>query len=326
MLKVFEKSTLLQVVIILATTALLWVPDIISPIPMPAPNGFAQLYSLVYSIGPSSTVATAAAVVLILLGGLSLNLLLANVGLVSQNSLLPTLLYILFMSAGASTLTPQLIVNVLVVVLVNLLLLRSSHLTIPTDKIFGASVVIGFCTLFYLPALALVLTYIFVAVSYRLYRWRDWVVFLLGFLAPCLPLWAVLFFDGSLAESFSSMADTLSTLHFSLPASLSLSVVANAALTILFVTSLLALWSQLGEHTVVWKKNAITVMLITVAALVMIPFTGGVPFNLQFLAVPCALSASLWFAAGGHRFKRSRRRCRLYDLLFLITLMAALLC
>ena len=328
MLKVFEKSTLLQVVIILATTALLWVPDIIAPVPMSAPNGFAPLYSLVYSIGLSSTVAIATAIVLILLGGLSLNLLLANIGLVSQNSLLPTLLYILFMSAGASTLTPQLIVNVLVVILVNLLMLRSTHLTIPTDKIFGAAVVIGICTLFYLPALALILTYIFVAVSYRLYRWRDWIIFLLGILAPYLPVWAILFFNDSLAESFSSMADTLSTLHFSLPTPHSLSVIANTALTILFVTSLLTLWSRLSEHTIVWKKNAITVMLITVAALVMIPFTGSIPFNLQFLAVPCALSASLWFAAGSHRLNRSQRkwRSRLYDLLFLITLIAALLC
>ena len=59
--KLFEKNTVMQVVIILATLALLWVRPMFSPEPMPAPDGYAPLYSLVYNLSMPPVVAMVAA-------------------------------------------------------------------------------------------------------------------------------------------------------------------------------------------------------------------------------------------------------------------------
>ncbi|MGX8712594.1 MAG: hypothetical protein ACSW8I_02760 [bacterium] len=328
MLRLFEKNTLLQVVIILAVMAILWVPAFGSPIPMTPPDGFAPLYSLVYSIGLSPWVSLIIAIILILLGGVFLNLLLVNVGLVSQNSLLPTFLYILLMSAGADTLYPTMIVSTLAIVMVNLLMLRSTHLTIPSNKIFGAAAIIGICTLFYLPSIALIFTYILVAISYRLYSWRDWIVFLLGLLAPYIPVWAVLFFTDGITNSFDSMANTFSAVSIHIGETGTLQSIANITLLFLFFISLFVLWSRLSECTIVWKKNASTVMLITVAALAMLPYSSLLPFNLHFIAIPDALCTSLWLASANRRRSNSHRKwsTHLYDLILVVILIAALLC
>ena len=79
MLKLFERNTGLQVIIILVVAVLLWIQPLAHPEPMPAPDGFAPLYSLIYHIGLSPLVAVIIAMLLVLLGGFFLNLIMTNV-------------------------------------------------------------------------------------------------------------------------------------------------------------------------------------------------------------------------------------------------------
>lgn len=333
MLKLFEKSTGIQIIVILAVTILLWLPALADPQPMEPSPSFAPLYSLFYSLSISPLLSVIIAMVLVTVGGILLNLMLANAGLVSQNSLLPTLYYILFMSATAETLSPTLIVGVLAIAFVRLLLLHSTLLTISSDKIFGATAIIGICSLFYLPSLVLLLAYLLVAISYSLYNWRDWMMLLLGFLAPYLLLWTVFFLNGTLSESFSAMTapltpSPLSTSNFQF----SISIVANAILLLTFAVSLFVLWRRFGEKTTLWQKNATAVLMPTVAALVLIFYsTPSFPVNLQFFSIPFALCASLRFTTNTHlhsRYSLNRHQWKNYlkDVLFIIIIAAAIAC
>jgi hypothetical protein len=269
MLKLFEKSTGFQVVVILVVTILLWMHALAHPQPMTPPDTFAPLYGLLYSLSLSPFLSVLIAMLLVIAGGILLNLMLSNAGLVSQNSLLPTLFYILFMSATADTLTPTLIVGVLAIAFVSMLLLHSTLLTIPSDKIFGATALIGICSLIYLPSLTLLIAYLLVAVSYRLYSWRDWMVLLLGLLAPYLLLWIILFLKRHPSpESFPGNCGHLSPSQFSiLNSQFSLSLAANIVLLLVFLVSLFTLWRRFGEKTTLWQKNATAVVMPTVAAL-----------------------------------------------------------
>ena len=330
MLKLFERNTIFQVVVILVVTILLWLPHLSSPQPMPEPAPFAPLYSLLYNCHFSPLLAVLLAIVLVVGGGIHLNLILANVGLVSQNSLSPTLFYILFMSATADTLSPTLIVGFLVIAFVRLTLLHSTLLTISSDKVFGATALIGICSLFYLPSLLLLLSYLLVAVSYRLYSWRDWMVLLLGLLAPYILLWTVLYLNDSLAESFPAMAASLIPPQFSILISqFSITLVANSILLLFLDVSLFVLWRSFGEKTTLWQKNATAVMLPTVSAIALIFYAPAFPINLQFFAIPFALCATLRFTSThSNSFGRQRHQWKnhLKDLLFLIVIVAAILC
>ena len=332
MLRLFEKSTGIQIVVILAVTMLLWFPALAAPQPMAPPDSFAPLYSLLYSLSPSPLLSVLLAIVLVTVGGILLNLMLAKASLVSQNSLLPTLYYILFMSAAADTLSPTLIVGVLSIAFVRMLLLHSTLLSISSDKIFGATAIIGICSLFYLPSLALLVAYLLVAISYSLYGWRDWMMLLFGLLAPYLLLWTVLFLDDSLAGSFAAMGTVLSDFH--VPFSnlkFSLSLVANAVLIITFAVSHFVLWRHFGEKTTHWQKNATAVLMPIVSAMVLIFYDPTQPVNLQFFAIPFALCASLRFTSDTRhysRYTRNRHPWRNYlrDFLFVIVIAAAVVC
>ena len=334
MLKLFERNTVFQIVVILVVTTLLWLPHLAAPQPMTEPSAFAPLYGLLYSLSLSPLAAVIIAIVLVIVGGILLNLMLANAGLVSQNSLLPTFFYILFMSATADTLSPTLIVGIVAIAFVNMLLIHSTLLTIPSSKIFGATALIGICSLFYLPSLMLLIAYLLVAISYRLYGWRDWMVLLLGLLAPYVLLWIILYMNGTLAESFPAMAAVLTPPHLAtVNFQFSLSLVANAILLLVFLVSLFVHWRRFGERTTHWQKNATAVVMPTVAALGLLLYNPTLPVNLQFLAIPFAFCATVRFTlntqhssfSARHSF-RHQWRSHLKDLLFVIVIVAAIVC
>lgn len=330
MLKLFEKNTGIQVIVILMVTVLLWLRQLRDPQPLPTADGFAPLYNLLHGLGLVPLAGVIIAMLLVFLGGLGLNLMLTNAGLVSQKSLLPALYYILFMSAGAETLSPTLIAGLLCIAFTRLLLLHSTLLTIPINKIFGATAIIGISTMFYLPSLALLVSYLLVAINYRLYSWRDWLVMLLGLLAPYMLLWMILFMNGGLEESFMAMSDGLvPQMDFQLPA-FSLSLAANALLCLFFVISLVLLLSRHGSKTALIQKNTSAVLMPTVAALAMMLYMPVLPVNLQLFAMPFALCASLRFPAetSTSRYYRSRNRWKSHvrDFLFLTIIAAAVVC
>lgn len=331
MLKLFEKNAGIQAAVILVAMVLLWLQPLAHPQPMAPADGFAPLYNLLYALHLSPLAAVILSMVLIMVGGVSLNLMLVHANLVSQNSLLPTLLYTLFMSAGADTLSPTLLVGVVAIAFVSVLMLHGTLLTVTSDKIFGATALIGICSMIYLPSLALLLTYLLIVVSYRLYGWRDWMVMLLGLLAPYIPLWVVLMFTDSLSGSFVSMAETFGTFGLRVGECTFLEGAANTVLLLVFAVNLITLWSRMGEKTVMWQKNATTVMLPAVAALGMLPFGMLFPVNLQLFAIPFTLCADARFSSESrrkyhHPTSRRKWRDRLYGLLFLMVLVAAILC
>ena len=317
MLKLFEKSTVVQALVILLVTALLWFKSFINPQPMMPTDNYAPLYNLLCSLHPSPVLSTIIAMTLVVLGGFFFNIMVAGVGLASQNSLLPTLLFIMAMSAVSPALTPSLLAALIVIAIIK-----------TADKIFGVASLIGIASMIYLPALTLVAAYLLIAVNYRLYSWRDWMVFLLGLLAPYLLLWSVQLFTDDLVDGFAAMGDELSNLTLTVGSFSTLQSIANITLLAAFLVSLFVVWRRLGDKPIVWQKNATTVMLVTVAAIAMLPFTQVYPVNLQFFAVPFAFCLSQRFALSSHRSRTSRSswRSHLFDILFILILIAAVVC
>ena len=166
--------------------------------------------------------------------------------------------------------------------------------------------------------------------GYRLYNWRDWMVLLLGLLAPYLLLWTILYMTGGLEESFMALKATLTpSAHWQLP-SFDIAVAAHAVLLLFFAVSLFVLLSRFKEKTTLWQKNTLAVVMPAVAAIVAALYSPVISVNLQFFAVPFALCASLRFSSTTRHYSASRhhRQWRTYlkDLLFLIVIAAAVIC
>ena len=330
MLKLFRKNMAVQALLILVALIILWLRALIAPTPMVASaETDGVLYTVLYGwLSGVPLLGVIIAMVLVLAEGLVLNILLSDMGLVPQTTLLPTLLYIILMSAPASTITPILLVNGAMIACVALLMLRGTLLTIPASRICSATALIGLCSLFYLPALALVVSYLFVAISFRLYNWRDIVALLLGLLAPYVLLVTVLYMTDGLSAWWSTTAAALGGFAFNFAFDESLPLIANIILVLIVAASIFMLWGKLSEHPVLWQKNASTVMLLSVGGIIMLFYTNVLPMNLAFFAIPFALCGThmLLPRSNVSTYGRRKERLWIYDVILIVTLIGAIIC
>lgn len=329
MLKIFGKSILLQAATIAAATLLLWWRPLANPTVIATGSHDGILFQLIASwLEPVPLVGVVLAIVLVLGGGITLNLMLARTNLTSQTSLLPTLLYTIMMSAPATTLNPAMFVGLALVACVGQLTLHGTLLTIPTQKICNATALIGIASLFYVPAIAFVASYLLTVISYRLYGWRDWTALLLGLLAPYISLVLVLLMTNDLPQWWQQTTESFSLFGTGGGRKEPLQVIATATLALIVVASIMHLWSKLGEKIVVWQKNATVIMLLFVGGLATIICSQTYPIQFALFAVPFALCGTHLFSASpsAHGTRPKAIRTWVPDLLFILTIASALLC
>lgn len=326
-MKLFNQSILLQAAVILVATLALWVPALAAPVAMPTAGGGAPLYNLLVQwLQPVPLAAVIIAMVAVVTEGVMLNLLLANAGLTSQNSLLPTLLFIIAMSAPATTLTPMVPVAALTIACLQQLTLKGTLLTISVERACAATAMIGLASLFYLPATLLILSYMLVAINYRLYSWKDWAAMILGFIAPYVLLATVLMFTGGLQEWWQSVTDTVDNIHPHAGSFTPLQAVCNVALAVALLAGMVSVWSLSGERTVVWQKNASNSLTIIVGALAILAVTQLFPIDMQLVAIPFAFCLTCLLTPPTRTMTRRKRKEWVYTLILILIFIAALIC
>lgn len=326
---IFKQSIVIQAVVILLATAALWGAALVVPQPMPSPQGSDVLYGVLYGwFAGTPKLAAIIGLLLVVAGGIMLNILLVDLNLTAQNSLLPTLLYIICMSASAMTLTPMTVVSLLMVWCMWQLAIKGTLLTIPPERACATTALIGVSSMFYLPATLLIISYMLVSINYRLYSWRDWVILLLGFAAPYVILVTVLLFTGGLAGWWQGVADAFSNIHLTVSQTPVLSIIGGLILVVALIAGLVSILQRSGESMVQWQKNAITMLCIIPGAVAMLVFSRLYPIDMQFFALPFTFGVALLLTTTQHSssFDRKKRRDWVYTLILILLFVAAMIC
>ena len=326
MMKLFSQNILVQAVVIVAAMVMLWWNALATPQPMTASDG-ALLYGIVANwLAPLPLLGVILAMMLVLAEGVLLNILLVDHGLAPQNSMLPTLLYVVCASAAATTLTPMLLSAALLIACTQQLLLKGSLLTISTERACAATAFIGLASLFYLPSALMLVAYLLVAVNYRLYSWKDWSVLFLGFLAPYLLVATVLYMTDGLAQWFGSIVAAFADVHIRIGEFTTLQAVGNAVLILLLLAGVVSVWNISGERTVLWQKNAATMLAYLFGTVAMLFVTRLFTVDMQTAAVSFSFCVACLLMPPTRTAARKKRREWLPALLLVITIVAALLC
>ena len=327
MLKVFNRNMIVQVLLAIAVLVALWLPAMLTSASMQNVDGAGVLYSMLYSwLGGSPGWAIALSMVLVAAEGVALNLILASAGIVSQTSLMPTLLYIIAASATSQPLSPIILTNAALIVFVSQLMLHGMLLTVSTTKICSATAMLGLCTMIYTPAVVFLLSYLLIVINYRLYNWRDWMALVLGFAAPYVLLVVVLYLGGGLGEWWEGIS--FPSLHNRLQTDTATGAIANIAVVAVMIIALFSLMSRMGETPVIWQKNSTTVLLLVVGGLALLPLTRLFPIDTAVFAIPFALSGNhLLLPATGHSAHTSHRTKQwVRETLFIVLIAASLIC
>lgn len=331
MIKLFLSNIILQAVLVFVALVLFWIRPLVAPAPMDAGEHPAVLYGLVCQLLHSlPRLAVVFAMLLILAEGIYVNVLLANIGLVPQNSLLPSLLYVLAFSVAPTTLTPAILASGFIIVALDQLLLRGSLLTIPSSKVCGATMLISIASLFYQPAILFVVSYLLIAANYRLYNWRDWMVMLLGLAIPYTALLLILYLCETITPwwqtTLSAFQLSAASPHFS-----TLTWIALSVLCSVFIWSLLLVAGRLSERPAVWQRNATTVILITIGGFLVTIFVplSSHPAVFPYLALPSAFCTTRLLLAANDThtgFGRKKNRQLLYNIILILIIIATAVC
>lgn len=320
MLKAFRQNSLLQAIVTLLVTALLWVRAFIAPPVMEVERYFSPLYGLVQGLlSGMPRVAVALALVLVLLEGVWLNIILSNNKMSSVNWLMPTLMFMLAMSWDASqlTVTPMLLSWIALLGAIAQLL-TSGNTSLEVDRNFNASFLVGVAAMCYMPAITFTIPYLLLFVSYKSYQWRDIIVAILGFLAPFFLLVVFAFMTDKLEYYFILFRHDIVNLKPSFDTSGIPKVIANLLFIIILLWALFTQLITMNDSTIQQRINRTIMFLLLVATLLMLPYDTIFTINTQTAALPFAFLTSNLLAT-------DRKRQWISDLAFLLIIITPLI-
>ncbi|MEZ5197927.1 MAG: hypothetical protein R2764_16540 [Bacteroidales bacterium] len=261
LIKVFKTSFLLQYILLLILGGLLWWVSFFYPgtIDLQINPYLTPGYALLDNfIAVNMLTGTISAFSLIMIGAFFLNFILAKFALIPKNTLIPGLVYIVFMSHSTSLLYfHPVVIPAFLMIVVLYFLFQVYTATEAYAQIFNSGFIIAIASFFYFPSFYLILVVWISFIVFRLYYWREWLIVFFGFLTPFLFLWTYFFWIdelhlvfGSYAEYFSGLKPFDFDLQFSI-----LNYIVSAILIIFVLWSVFLVAGDLNEKTISVRKG-----------------------------------------------------------------------
>jgi hypothetical protein len=270
LVQTFKTNYPAQLLLIIVIPLILWFAAFIFPPQMPVTAFDMPLYKLFYTLFSSIPfVSTLLAFLLVYLQALAINNIFASQSLCSKATFLPAFIYMLFMSCDYEfmTLCPILIANTFMILALKLIFCAYESKN-SLDNIYGATLFISLATFTFAPYCFFLLWVLFCLINYSLYRWRYWVISLLGFLTPLLFLAIYYFLKDSLVQNSIFYAQCF----YHLPKLINIAVVPAKIIFYLFciIYSVCAIYSTLqssNNNNISFRKRTNVTILYFVCAI-----------------------------------------------------------
>ncbi len=292
MLKIFRNDIFSQAIIILVIALVMWIGVFLHPQPIPIEGGGPLFYWLTGILSPRW--GTVVAFLLVLVEGFVFNGILYRHKMVSRNTLMPMLFYVMAMSLESPALTPILIGSFLLILAIGQLMLTSTLLSLTSDNIFGAAALVSLATLFCPYMAVFIIPLIISMFTYSLYGWRDWAMIILGLLAPFILVETVYFVTDEFFYRNYLIVYELSNLHFSIQGNWT-NWIGSLLFAVLFVVGLGASLVHSQNRNVNFKKNITAILTFTVGSILFSLYTDIIPICTQAYAIPFACSTTVIF-------------------------------
>jgi hypothetical protein len=298
MLKIFRTDIFMQAVVILIVSVVMWVGVFINPQPIPIDDGGPLFFWLTGHMSPRW--GTIIAFLLVIVEGFIFNGILYRHKMISQNTLMPMLFYIIAMSLGSPTLTPILIGSLLLILAIGQLMLTTTLLSLTPDKIFGAAALVALATLF-CPSMAVFFIPLIIDMfTYSLYGWRDWAMLILGLLAPIILVETIYFVNDEIFYRNYLLLYNLTDLHISAQGSW-VNWTRSLLFAVIFVIGLGAAAVNSQNRNVNFKKNITAILIFAIGSILYSLYSTLIPIPTQAYAIPFACSTTSIFIEPNRR-------------------------
>jgi hypothetical protein len=292
MLKIFRTDIFMQAVIILIVSLVMWIGVFLHPQPIPIDGGGPLFYWITGFMSPR--MGAIVAFLLVIAEGFIFNGILYRHKMITQNTLMPMLFYIVAMSLGSPTLTPILIGSLLLILAIGQLMLTTTLLSLTLDKIFGAAALVSLATLF-CPSMAVFFIPLVIDMfTYSLYGWRDWAMLILGLLAPLILVETIYFVTDEIFYRNYLLLYDLTDLHFRAHGNW-VDWAGSILFAVILVVGLGAAMVNSQNRNVNFKKNITAILIFTIGSIFFSLYSSLIPIPTQAYAIPFACSTTSIF-------------------------------
>lgn len=315
---IFKKSYIHQGAFIAVAAIALWGKTFFSAGPAAVET---EPYSLFYSYLESFALAypmaaVVVAMVLTIAEGLYLNHILVSNNLIHTTTLFPAFAYVLIMGSDAAnhTFTPILFSNIfLLIALQNIInCYNQDH---SYEKVFNASFCIALAFLFYFPSIYMLFFVLATFVVYKLYYWREWLVLLLGFIAPFFSLFAYYYVVDKLNMVLARLSSEAMRFTIIIDISDTAKLICSAVMALFALVSLVSIIGGLPQKVIIYRKKTSVMLLLMLVGILFSLYDIAFPANLQNYAIPLAFMFPTFFLM-------LRKRSKVCNIVFVIFLAA----
>jgi hypothetical protein len=276
-LRFFRSSFPVQYIVIGVIGLLLWSRAFVQPPAMPGPDGPVPLYAVCYSLLHGfPRIATILGFILTLLSAFLLNNLLTGNEVVPKNSSLTALIYIALMSYFPFLLTlHQLSIATLILLMILSRLYKSYNKAESLELTYVSGFLIGVASLFYLP---FILFFVFLLVSFILFRnndWHEWAGAFIGLFTPFIFLAVYYFwFDKFLLKLHEYLQFFLISIDPA-PFRDSSFLILSSIVLVLLIFGLFTGLARLSEKTIEARKKIILLIWLIPVMILSLPFSAS---------------------------------------------------
>lgn len=299
LIKIFRKSYMLQYFLLLLLGILLWVGAFLKPASVESEiNEYLNPgYFLLLSLIGNSALGTKVFAFLMILGGaLLFNFILTKYDLVPKNILIPAMVYMVLMSYSPNLLhMHHTSISGLMIVIVLYFIFQVYAEEQAFPQVFNSGLLIGLASLFYFPSVYFLFFIWITFIVFSLYKWREWLIVLIGFNVPYIFLFTYYFWFDQLEVALLVYEDYFSNLSF-IDFSFSfsyLSYLIMGFIIVFTVYSLFILSTEVGEKTINLRKHFWTVFWLFFIAILTYLISGNNFHSHQvFILIPVSVFIS----------------------------------
>jgi len=316
LIKIFRSGYIIKIFMFLAISLLLWLPAFLNPPNLITFSTHGIAYDFLAGIFHySDRIVVFIAFVTLLGQAIIFNAVLVENPFFSKSVFLPALIYVILMSHNPLHLTmhPMLLANFFLI-----FSLRNLLNTYEKQEAFreslNASFWVAIATLFYLPAIYLLLLIWIAFILFRISSWREWVISLIGFGIPVLMMAIVSY----LTDRFDSLLQYYPRDFSVFRTDLSMSLhdyIFWPAFLVLMGMAYLKFINELPDKIISMRKSFAVVNVFLLLSAATVFFSGSNPHLHAYLIFPAASVIIAYYFI-------ETKRIIIAELLFLLLLIA----
>lgn len=295
-IRFFKHNYFIQFIGLLILGFALWINVFVSPPPIVEKTLTTPFYNLFASSTANHFLLILLAFIIILSEAIYLNYILIKHELIKRNSFIAAFIFLVLLSHSVQLqhLYPALISHLFVLTAFDAMLqidIKDEYLRL----VYKTGFYVGIASLFYLPAISLIVLIWMSLFIYRISSWRPWIVPLLGLLTPYLFLFTYYFWMDEASIYLIAYLDYFSGLKLLFSGNDGYEQVIMTILVFFIAISFIRVMSRLGDKKIMARKKVQVTFYFFMIGFIILFLNNGLIIHASTIYIPVSVFLAIYF-------------------------------